>query len=105
MIGKIIIVKTMAAGNIPGPPGGVLKIGSQPNVLLSHRPSGNRRGIRTKMPHRPYTTLGIAAKSSTMKISGVRTAKGRKSSLKNTAVPTPRGTAKSSAIAELTIVP
>jgi hypothetical protein len=64
-----------------------------------------RKGARTKIPHRPYTILGIAAKSSTIKTIGVRMDRGRKSSLKKTAVPTPRGIARSSAIAELTSVP
>lgn len=105
MIGKIIIVNTIAAGNIPGPVSGVLKIGSQPKTELSHPPIGLRMGITTKIPHKPYTTLGIAAKSSIKNTSTVRIDDGKKFSLNKIAVPTPMGTANNSAIKALTMVP
>ncbi len=53
----------------------------------------------------PYTTLGIAASSSTKNTITVLTDTGSRFSLSNTAVPTPIGTAISRPRNELTNVP
>ena len=43
-----------------------------PSVPAIHSSTVSRRiGLRTKTPHRPMTTLGIAARSSTRKLSGI----------------------------------
>ncbi len=58
-----------------------------------------RNGLSTKTPHRPITTLGIAASSSIVKVSGIATRRGANSERK-IAVRTPIGVARSRAIAE-----
>ena len=63
-----------------------------------------RNGARTKTPHRPKTTLGIAASNSIMKISGVARRPGAISARK-IAVRSPIGAARSSAISDDAIVP
>ena len=56
------------------------------------------------MPHRPYTTLGMVASSSTRNDTGARSQPGA-ISLKNSAVPMLSGTACSKAKNEETSVP
>ena len=63
-----------------------------------------RNGIRMKMPHRPYTTLGMAARSSIRKVAGVRIQRGASSDRKM-AAPTETGTARTSAMNDEYSVP
>ena len=63
------------------------------------------KGSITKMAHRPNTTDGMAASSSTIMPSTARTEAGIRFSVMNTAVPTPRGTAMIKASREVTNVP
>ncbi len=67
--------------------------------------TGSRRtGSSTKIPHSPYTTLGIAARRSTRKPIGCRSARGA-SSERNIDTPSARGTAMSSATNDVASVP
>ena len=52
-VGRIMIERTRAAGNIPGPLSVVLKKGTQPSFALSQLAGGRIRGITTKIPQRP----------------------------------------------------
>ena len=65
---------------------------------------GCRIGLRTKTPHRPMTTLGIAARSSTRKLIGSATRRGA-SSARKIAVSSPIGVAKRSARRDVMSVP
>ena len=58
----------------------------------------------TRMPHRPSTTLGIAASSSTSMPTGVRRRRGA-SSLRKRPIASDSGTARTSAKNEVTAVP
>ena len=53
IIGRIIIAKITPAGNIPGPPKGVLKRGIQLKLAFSQLPRGLMIGISTNIPHNP----------------------------------------------------
>ena len=105
MIGRIITTRIRTAGAIPGPWGSVEKKGSQPSRLWSPVRPGLRKGSITKIAHRPSTTEGLAASSSTITPSTWRIWSGMMFSVMNTAVPTPRGTAISSASREVIRVP
>ena len=61
-------------------------------------------GTSTATPIRPYTTLGTAA-SSSVSIVSTSEMRGGASSARNSAAPTPSGTATISAISEVTSVP
>src|SRR5581483_4881206 len=61
-------------------------------------------GINTKTPHSPYTTLGIAASSSTRNATGCRSQRGANSARK-IATPSARGTASTRASSEEASVP
>ncbi len=81
------------------------KIGIQPSVATIHDEIvAFRTGPRMKTPHRPMTTLGIAARSSTTNVSGTPTRRGAYSARK-IAVSRPIGVANSSAIPADRIVP
>ena len=71
VIGTIMIVSTRAAGSIPACEGSPEKMGRKPSQLWSQ---GSRccatHGPKTRMPQSPSTTLGIAARSSTMVATG-----------------------------------
>ena len=56
------------------------------------------------MPHRPYTTLGMAASNSTIQVNGVRSQAGH-SSARKMAIPTPIGRAKRMANKDVNNVP
>ena len=60
--------------------------------------------MRTKMPHSPYTTLGIAASSSTRNAIGCRTERGA-NSVSKIATPSASGTAIRSASSDDASVP
>ena len=82
MIGRIMTANTMATVRMvrPVPETGGAKIGIQPRVSTIHASTVERRnGDRTKTPHRPKTTLGMAASSSIMKVSGIATRRGASS--------------------------
>ena len=53
IMGRIITPKITPAGNIPGPTGTLLNRGNQPKLAFNQTPRGLRRGISTKMPHKP----------------------------------------------------
>ncbi len=60
--------------------------------------------MRTKIPHSPYTTLGIAASRSTRNATGCRSQRGANSERK-IATPIASGVARASAMIDETIVP
>ena len=60
--------------------------------------------MRTKIPHVPYTTLGIAASSSTRNATGWRSQRGE-NSVRKIATLSARGTAMTSARREDATVP
>ena len=104
-VGKIIIDKSIPAGNIPGPKGSLLNRGNQLKLSNNDCCKGNKNGMRTKIPQSPTMTLGIAEINSTMNPKGDRTQAGKKFSLVMIATESPRGSAMIMAIAELTTVP
>ena len=61
-------------------------------------------GASTYRPHRPYTTLGIAASRSTSTVSGLRIHPLR-TSFSSSARPTEIGSARTMAIVDVTSVP
>ena len=63
-----------------------------------------RNGLRTKTPHSPMTTLGIAASSSMRNVSGIATRR-LASSARKIAVISPMGAARTIAITDEKIVP
>ncbi len=63
-----------------------------------------RNGPSTRIPQRPSTTLGMAASSSTIVPTGVRSTRGA-SSLRKSPIAIARGTAISSATSAVTSVP
>ena len=60
-----MIARTRAAGASPGPLSVVPKNGIQLTFSKSQAATGRSAGTTTNNPHSPYTTLGIAASSST----------------------------------------
>ncbi len=95
MYGTTMMARIRPADSKPLPP------------TLGPPPRSNRccsRGPRNVMPQKPYTTLGIAASSSTRK-EPVRLTQPVAISAKNVAVPTPNGTARSMASAEVMTEP
>jgi hypothetical protein len=74
----------------PGPLSEVLKNGIQPTVSLSQLAIGRIAGITTKMPHRPNTTLGIAANMSIIVRKTSATRSGRKSCVRKMATVSPK---------------
>src|SRR5215467_12618502 len=64
IVGRIMIDSTMEAGNTPGPLRSVEKNGTQLILSWSQLQAGRTIGITTNNPHKPYTTLGIAASNS-----------------------------------------
>ena len=87
------------------PVDGSPKSGIQPNALFNQ---GSRwwatNGPMTRIPHRPSTTLGIAASISTSVPTTPRTPRGA-SSLRNSAIAIAKGPPISSASAQVTAVP
>src|SRR5215467_9332703 len=69
IVGRIIMDNTITAGSTPGPLKFVENNGNQPNCSCSQLQYGRIKGISTKIPHKPYTTLGTAASSSIMFLS------------------------------------
>jgi hypothetical protein len=67
MIGRIIAARTTPTVRMTrgGEAAGPANSGTQPNVPASHCHAGSSRGASQMAPHRPYTTLGIAARRST----------------------------------------
>ena len=65
IVGTIMIASTIAAGSIPPLPSVVEKSGIALKLSWSQSHPGRIMGMMTKIPHRPYTTLGIAASNST----------------------------------------
>jgi hypothetical protein len=104
-VGKIIIDNSIPAGSIPGPKGSLLNRGNQLNLSNNNCCNGNKKGIKTKIPHRPTITLGIAAINSTRNPKGDRTQTGKKFSLVTIATDSPNGSAMIMPIAELITVP
>ena len=100
-----ITTKIKIAGAIPGPSGSVLNIGIQPNELLIHIKKGLRNGSITNIAHKPSTTEGIAASSSTIIPINSLIRLGKIFSVRNIAVPKPSGIAISKEAIEETIVP
>jgi hypothetical protein len=99
IVGRIMIARITPAAPRPTPKLGPWKKGSQPSVAMSQESTVSRRnGLSTKMPHSPITTLGIAASSSIVNVSGIATRRGANSDRK-IAVRTPIGVAMSRAIA------
>src|ERR1700723_3317329 len=63
--GKIMIARITLAVNIPTPKFGATKRPVQPRYFSNTGPTWSRIiGTSTKIPHSPYTTLGIAASNS-----------------------------------------
>ena len=105
MVGTIMIARTTLALNSPIPNTGPLKIGMKPSAPTSHFSTVSRRkGLRTNTPHRPTTTLGMAASSSTRNVSGTDSQRGA-SSARKIAVKRLRGTAMMRASSEDSTVP
>ena len=89
-VGRIMMANTSAAGKSPGPPREEPKNGIQPKVSLSQLAIGRIAGITTKMPHRPNTTLGIAANMSMIVRKTSATFGGRKSCVRKMATVSPK---------------
>ena len=105
-IGMIMIVRIRIAANTFEPTvGSVLKIGRKPSVPWSAGPSVCvMKGPSTRIPHRPSTTLGTAASSSTRGPPTAPIPRGA-SSVRNSAIAIEIGPAIRSAPNEVTIVP
>ena len=111
MVGMIIMVRISPAARREEPLAGMGPVkktpmnGTRPSVAPRKLPIGvTTWGRKTKMPHTPYTTLGIAARSSTSQLSGVRSQAGQ-SSARKMAIPTLMGTARRMATSEVINVP
>jgi hypothetical protein len=105
IVGRIMIARITPAAKSPIPNAGPAKIGIHPNVsTMNDSTVALRNGLRTKTPHRPMTTLGIAARSSMTKVRGTEMRRGAYSDRK-IAVRRPIGAASTSAIAEEKSVP
>src|SRR6266436_130833 len=96
-----MIARTKAAGRSPGPLSEVPKNGNQPRLSLSQLAIGRIAGITTKMPHRPNTTLGIAANMSIIVRKTSATRGGRKSCVRKIATVSPKKPPISKAMSEL----
>ena len=105
-IGTIMIVRIRIAANMFEPTVGfVLKIGIQPAVPWIAGPSVPvMKGPSTRIPQSPRTTLGMAASSSMSGATTWRIHRGA-SSLRNSAIASEIGVARSSAPNDVTMVP
>ena len=105
MMGTIMIVRISEAGRTPTCCVGPEKIGRKPNTPWSQ---GSRfafsHGPKTRIPHSPSTTLGIAASNSTTVAIGALSRFGA-ISVRNSAIAIESGVARSSAMNEVTTVP
>ena len=77
----------------------------KPNPLCKKEKKGLRKGSITNTAHNPNTTDGIAASNSIIKPRKFLIFSGKKSSVINIAVPTPRGTAIRRDKTDVTTVP
>ncbi len=102
-----MIVNTSEAGRIPAWLGSPEKIGRKPRCSVSWM-NGSRccatQGPKTRIPHRPSTTDGIAASSSTIVAIGPAIRRGA-SSVRKSAIAIESGVASRSAISAVTTVP
>ncbi len=64
-VGTIMMASTIAAGNMPPLPRVVENSGMILRLSCSQSQPGRIMGMMTKIPHSPYTTLGMAASNST----------------------------------------
>jgi hypothetical protein len=85
-----MMARTKAAGKSPGPLREEPKNGIHPKVSLSQLAIGRIAGITTKMPHRPNTTLGIAASMSMIVRNTSARRSGRKSCVRKIATVSPK---------------
>ncbi len=106
IVGMIMIARMTLAAKIPTPKVGPAKNGMYWPIVLAIQSSTVFRnvGLRTKTPHRPMTTLGIAASSSIRKLTGTAIRRSA-SSARKIAVSSPRGAAKSRARSDVISVP
>ena len=95
------MARTSVAGSSPGPLSEVPKNGIQPRVSLSQLASGRIAGMTTKMPHRPNTTLGIAASISMIVRNTTAIFAGRKFWVRKMATVSPKNPPITSASREL----
>ena len=107
-MGRIMIARITPAVNRSGPLGlprnSAPATGTVPIVeVMKGSMCRSRNGLRTNRPHSPYTTLGMAASTSTNDASGART--NPRTSFNRSARPTATGTASATATAEVTSVP
>ena len=79
MYGRIMMARMMPAASIELPRKSPAKNGVQPSVAWTAGTTCRSNGIRTKIPQRPYTTLGIAASNSTRVPTGPRNHSGANS--------------------------
>ena len=80
MVGRIMIARMTPALNRPTPYVGPPRNGIQPKTDTIQASTVSRRnGARTKTPHSPMTTLGMAASNSITKVSGVASRRGASS--------------------------
>ena len=81
IVGRIMIARITPAANRPMPSGGPSNSEIRLPMVLEIQVSTVPRssGERTNTPHRPMTTDGIAAISSTMNVSGIATRRGASS--------------------------
>ena len=86
---------------MPGPLSEVPKSGNQPRASCSQSASGRSAGMTTKMPHRPNTTLGMAASISITVRNTAASRAGRKSWVRKIATVTPKKPPISRASSEL----
>ena len=101
MVGSTMMASTMAAGSRPGPLSDVPKNGMNPRYSLSQFAAGRMTGMTTKMPHRPNTTLGIAASMSMISRNTNASRGGRKFWVRKIATVRPKKPPISSASSEL----
>ena len=105
VIGMIMIVRTSAAGRIPACDGSPEKTGRKPSTSFSQGSRWSRtHGPKTRMPQRPRTTLGMAARSSTIVAIGAASRFGA-ISVRNRAIAIESGVAITSAMSDVTTVP
>ena len=105
-IGRIMIVSTTIAVKTLEPVvDGGPKSGMKPSALWSAGSTWSRSiGPSTRIPHRPMTTLGIAASVSTSAVTGPRSQRGA-SSVRKSAIAMASGVAIASAASDVTTVP
>ena len=104
-IGTTMMLSTTQAGSIPWLDGYPENSGMKPRWWVSHGSTCSaRNGPITRMPQRPSTTLGMAASSSTISPTGVRSIRGA-SSLRNRPIAIAIGTAITSATTDVSSVP